>query len=99
MKHIFKAMLMPVLALPLMLASCETDNNSNPTLDLSQATSFVLNVPGNAANNTYDLLNGERLNLTCSQPNYGGVPYVTDYHVQVSLKHQLSDSQTACGCL
>ena len=90
MKHIFKAMLMPVLALPLMLASCETDNNSNPTLDLSQATSFVLNVPGNAANNTYDLLNGERLNLTCSQPNYGGVPYVTDYHVQVSLKQDFS---------
>ncbi|MBR1399979.1 MAG: SusF/SusE family outer membrane protein [Prevotella sp.] len=90
MKYILKAMLMPALALPMMLASCETDNDSNPTLDVSQATSFVLNVPGNAANNTYDLVNGERLNLTCSQPNYGGVPYVTDYHVQVSLKSDFS---------
>jgi len=85
MKHILKAMLIPVLAMPLILASCESDTDSNPTLDLSQSKSFVLNVPANAANNTYDLTSAEALTLTCSQPNYGGVPYVTDYHVLVSI--------------
>ena len=85
MKQILKAMLPAVLALPLMLTSCESDTESNPTLDLSQAGSFVLNVPANATNNTYDLVNAESLELTCSQPNYGGVPYVTDYRVLVSI--------------
>lgn len=86
MKHIFKTMLLPALVLPLMLVSCDDDRDSNPTLDVSHASDgFVLNVPSNAANNTYDLASATSLELTCSQPNYGGVPYVTRYYVQVSI--------------
>ena len=86
MKHIFKAILLPALVLPLMLTSCEEDRDSNPTLDLSQAsTTFTLNMPGNAVNNTYDLIIAENVVLTCNQPNYGGVPYVTRYFPQVAL--------------
>lgn len=65
--------------------SCDEDRDSNPTLDLSHvAEGFVLNTPANAANNTYDLASAETVALTCSQPNYGGVPYATRYYVQVS---------------
>ena len=86
MKHIFKAILLPALVLPLMLTSCSEDRDSNPTLNLSQASSqFTLNMPGNAVNNTYDLINAENLVLTCNQPNYGGIPYVTRYFIQVAL--------------
>jgi hypothetical protein len=86
MKHIFKTLLMPALVLPLLFAACSEDRDSNPTLDLSHASDqFTLNIPGNAANNTYDLINAENLLLTCNQPNYGGVPYVTRYYIQVAL--------------
>jgi hypothetical protein len=86
MKHIFKTLLMPALVLPLLFAACSEDRDSNPTLDLSHASDqFTLNIPGNAANNTYDLINAENLLLTCNQPNYGGVPYVTRYYTQVAL--------------
>lgn len=70
----------------LTLTSCEKDDDSNPTLDLSHAKDgFVLNVPANAVNNTYDLVSASSVELTCSQPNYGGVPYVTRYYVQVAI--------------
>ncbi|MCI6618579.1 MAG: SusF/SusE family outer membrane protein [Prevotella sp.] len=72
-------------AMALTLTSCENDDDSNPTLDLSQSSTFVLNTPATAANNTYDLASANNIVLTCSQPNYGGVPYVTRYYVQVSL--------------
>jgi hypothetical protein len=86
MKHIFKTLLMPALVLPLLFAACSEDRDSNPTLDLSHASDqFTLNMPGNATNNTYDLINAENLLLTCNQPNYGGVPYVTRYYTQVAL--------------
>lgn len=84
MKKIFLSLLLPVVALA-MVTSCDTDNDSNPTLDVSHAADgFVLNVPANAQNNTYDLTAAEKVWLTCSQPNYGGIPYVTRYYVQVS---------------
>jgi hypothetical protein len=97
MKHIFKAMLLPVMALPLLFASCEKDDGSNPTLNLSHASDgFVLNVPANSANNVYDLSSAEGVMLTCSQPNYGGVPYVTRYYVQVAIDEKFkTDSTTA----
>ena len=45
--------------------SCSKDDDSNPTLDLSHAgEGFVLNVPANAANNTYDLAAAENVELT-----------------------------------
>lgn len=84
MKKIFQYLLLPVMALAL-VTSCETDDESNPTLDVSHAADgFVLNVPALAQNNTYDLTAAEKLWLTCSQPNYGGIPYVTRYYVQVA---------------
>ena len=80
-------MMLPLMVLPLIFASCDTDDGSNPKLDLSHVSEgFVLNTPAYAENNTYDLVKSEGVWLTCSQPNYGGgVPYVVNYYVQVSL--------------
>mgnify|MGYP002726228192 FL=1 len=86
MKKIFKFMLLPALVLPLLFTSCDEDRDSNPTLDLSHlADGFVLNTPALAENNTYDLSSAKSLVLTCSQPNYGGVPYPVKYYAQVSI--------------
>jgi hypothetical protein len=97
MKHIFKWMMLPALMLPLVFCSCDDDRDSNPTLDTSKASEgFVLNVPANAANNTYDLANASGVHLTCHQPNYGGVPYVTRYYVQVAIDEAfLTDTTVA----
>lgn len=66
--------------------ACDTDTDSNPTLDLSHVgEGFTLNTPANAENNTYDLANAKSVELTCSQPNYGGMPLMVRYYVQVSL--------------
>ena len=79
-------MLLPALVLPLLFTSCDEDRDSNPTLDLSHlADGFVLNTPALAENNTYDLSSAKSLVLTCSQPNYGGVPYPVKYYAQVSI--------------
>ena len=79
-------MLLPALVLPLLFTSCDEDRDSNPTLDLSHlAEGFVLNTPALAENNTYDLNSAKNLVLTCSQPNYGGVPYSVTYYAQVSI--------------
>lgn len=86
MKHIFRLMLLPLMAMPLLLTSCDEDRDSNPTLDLSHTGElFTLNTPGLAASNVYDLASAESLKLTCSQPNYGGVPYAVRYYVQAAL--------------
>lgn len=86
MKYIYRIMMLPLLVLAFLFASCDKDLDSNPTLDLSHvAEGFVLNTPA-YANNTYDLANCEGVELTCSQPNYGeGVPYMVRYFVQVSI--------------
>ena len=96
MKKIFKLMLLPAMVLPLLFTSCSDDNDSNPTLDLSHvADGFVLNQPAYADNNTYDLASASSLTLSCSQPNYGGVPYVVRYYVQVALDEKfLTDTTT-----
>ncbi len=89
-------MLLPAMVLPLLFTSCSDDNDSNPTLDLSHAADgFVLNTPAYAENNTYDLASANNLTLSCSQPNYGGIPYVVRYYVQVALdKKFLTDTTT-----
>lgn len=95
MKHLYRIMMLPLLVLPLLFASCEKDTDSNPTLDLSHVgEGFVLNTPAYAANNTYDLANSESVELTCSQPNYGeGIPYVVRYFVQVAIDPTFKDAQ------
>jgi hypothetical protein len=55
----------------------------------------VLNTPANAANNTYDLANSDYVNLTCSQPDYGGFPLATKYMVQVSIDPNFAAADTA----
>ena len=96
MKKIFKFMLLPALVLPLLFTSCDDDRDSNPTLDLSHLSErFVLNTPALAENNTYDLKSAKSLKLTCSQPNYGGIPYVVRYYVQVSIDPKFLSDPTA----
>ena len=82
MKKIYKSLLFMAVAAVPFLTSCKDDNDSNPTL--SVPSSFVLNTPGLAANNVYDLPNGS-VNLTANQPDYGGWPAAVIYAVQVSL--------------
>lgn len=89
-------MLLPAMVLPLLFTSCSDDNDSNPTLDLSHAADgFVLNTPAYAENNTYDLASANNLTLSCSQPNYGGIPYVVRYYVQVALDQKFLTDTTA----
>ena len=89
-------MLLPALVLPLLFTSCDEDRDSNPTLDLSHlADGFVLNTPALAENNTYDLSSAKNLVLTCSQPNYGGVPYSVTYYAQVSIDPAFVSDATA----
>ena len=89
-------MLLPALVLPLLFTSCDDDRDSNPTLDLSHLSEgFVLNTPALAENNTYDLKSAKSLKLTCSQPNYGGIPYVVRYYVQVSIDPKFLSDPTA----
>ena len=96
MKKIFKFMLLPALVLPLLFTSCDEDRDSNPTLDLSHLEDgFVLNTPALAENNTYDLSSAKNLVLTCSQPNYGGVPYSMTYYAQVSIDPAFVSDATA----
>lgn len=77
-------MFAPALALAVLpfMASCETDDESNPTL--KEPASFVLNLPAHANDNIYDLANSTSVNLTTTQPDYG-FPVVTSYEVQVSI--------------
>lgn len=89
-------MLLPALVLPLLFTSCDEDRDSNPTLDLSHlAEGFVLNTPALAENNTYDLSSAKNLVLTCSQPNYGGVPYSVTYYAQVSIDPAFENNSEA----
>lgn len=89
-------MLLPAMVLPLLFTSCSDDNDSNPTLDLSHvADGFVLNTPAYAENYTYDVAKAKYLTLSCTQPNYGDIPYVVRYYVQVALdKKFLTDPTT-----
>ena len=95
MKKIYKFMLLPAMVLPLLFTSCDDDRDSNPTIDLSHVDEeFVLNTPALAENNTYDLVSAKTLNLTCTQPNYGGAPYGVEYYVQVSIDPKFKNDST-----
>lgn len=71
------------------LTSCEKDDDSNPTFK-PNTTGFKLNVPANATNNVYDLVSSNGVNLTCTQPDFGGFPLVVNYYVQVALDESFS---------
>ena len=80
MKNIFKYSMLLVAA-TMMLASCSDDRDSNPTLKTPD--SFVLNTPAYASQ-AIDLYNSETVNLTWSQPDYGGFPVAASYTVELS---------------
>ena len=94
MKNIIKKLFVPALVLGVLpfMASCETDDESNPILN--QPESFVLNVPAHANDNVYDLANSTYVNLTTSQPDYG-FPVVTTYQVQVSIDPDFASGDAA----
>lgn len=81
-------MLLPAMAL--MFASCEKDDDSNPTFQ-ENTTGFVLNMPAVAPNNTIDLLATDVLTFTTSQPDYGGIPLRTNYNLEFTLN---ADAET-----
>ncbi len=85
MKNIFKSTLLLALGLGFM-ASCESDNDSNPVLQ--SPTVFVLNNPV-MADQPLDMANCKNLELSCSQPDYG-FPVSTTYKVQMSLNADMS---------
>ena len=88
MKKISNILLAVTFALPLFTA-CETDNDSNPTLN--EPDTFTLNTPAYAANNVYDLKNAQTVELTCSQPDYG-FPAATTYTVQASFEQDFIEA-------
>ena len=65
----------------LTFTACESDNDSNPTVQ--QPSTFQLNTPALAVN-VYDLENSGSIKLTCQQPDYGYTAAVT-YFTQISL--------------
>ena len=80
MNNIFKSALLLMGAL-VMFTSCSDDRDSNPVLQ--QPSTFVLNTPAYAAQ-AIDLKNSQTVNLTWSQPDYGGFPVAAEYTVEVS---------------
>lgn len=87
----FNTLLLAALAAPLFTA-CETDTDSNPTF--YEADGFVLNEPAYAANNVYDLgSSSSTVNLTCSQPDYGGIPMAVVYSVDVCFDDEFAEEQ------
>lgn len=87
----FNTLLLAALAAPLFTA-CETDTDSNPTFH--EADGFVLNEPAYAANNVYDLgSSSSTVNLTCSQPDYGGIPMAVVYSVDVCFDDEFAEEQ------
>lgn len=68
--------------------SCESDRDSNPILQ--EATNFVLNTPAYAST-VYDLKHAEKVELSCSQPDYSFTAPV-DYFVQVSLTGEFKEA-------
>ncbi len=74
----------------LVLSSCDSDRDSNPTLQTP--TKFVLNTPS-YVNGVYDLKEANTVLLTCSQPDYGFAAPVS-YAVQVATDANFSKFAT-----
>lgn len=76
----------------LLFTACSDDRDSNPVLQ--QPDSFVLNTPA-YAEQAIDLQNSQTVNLTWSQPNYGGFPVAVEYTVEVSATNEWTTPYTA----
>jgi len=81
MKKIFNSLLLAMVAALPMLVSCSDDNDSNPTV--TQPTEFTINASP-FAEHYIQLADGNHVNLTWSQPNYGFNALAT-YRIQVGL--------------
>ena len=93
MKKIIKSALL-VLCSVCLFTACETDRDSNPTLQKPTEGSLVLNTPGMATSAIYDLANSSVLNFTLnSLPNYG-FPAYTNYEMEVSINSNMSNAVT-----
>ena len=68
-----------------MFTACSDDRDSNPVLQ--QPDSFVLNTPAYAGQ-AIDLANSQTVNLTWSQPDYGGFPVAAEYTVELSATNE-----------
>ncbi len=75
----------------LTFTACESDNDSNPTVQ--QPNTFQLNTPA-LAGNVYDLENSASIQLTCQQPDYGYTAAVT-YFAQISLTDTWNEATSA----
>lgn len=75
----------------LTFTACESDNDSNPTVQ--QPSTFQLNTPALAVN-VYDLENSGSIKLTCQQPDYGYTAAVT-YFTQISLTGTWNEATSA----
>lgn len=84
MNNIFKSVLL-LMGVALMLTACSDDRDSNPVLLTPE--SFVLNTPA-YADRAIDLANSETVNLTWSQPDYGGFPVAAEYTVELSTTNE-----------
>lgn len=79
------SMLMGVL----LFASCDTDRDDNPVLDLSKTQAPIkLNIPM-FADGFYDLQNTDTIIFTCTAPDYG-FPAPVIYALQVSIDPDMS---------
>ncbi len=90
MKNNIKSVLLLLCTVGL-FGACSDDNDSNPTMQIPQ--SFQLNTPAISENNVVDLANSQYINLTCNQPDFGGLPVQTQYTVEVGTKADMSDAQ------
>ncbi|MBR5087286.1 MAG: SusF/SusE family outer membrane protein [Muribaculaceae bacterium] len=84
MNNIFKSALL-LMAVAFMFTACSDDRDSNPVLQ--QPDSFVLNTPAYAGQ-AIDLANSQTVNLTWSQPDYGGFPVAAEYTVELSATNE-----------
>lgn len=74
---------------------CDSDRDDNPQMSIP--TTFQLNAPADAENNTLDLINSDAVSFTANQPDYGGFPLATTYTLQVSFDQDFVEADEAAG--
>lgn len=79
----------------LFFTGCESDRDDNPQMSIP--TTFQLNAPADAENNTLDLINSDAVSFTANQPDYGGFPLATTYTLQVSFDKDFVETDETAG--